>query len=414
MSARERAEGVVGAEGLGELASLPGVPVASPADEAQAVELLRLAAADGLRLALCGAGSKLGWALSAGAPDLAISTRRLDGVVEFEPGDGVLTARAGARLAVLRDLVAAEGLELTPDVPRPERATLGGVVGAGQSGPDRLLHGPVRHHVLGTRSVQLSGATTRSGGRLVKNVSGYDAHRLLTGSHGCLALVLEASLRLGTAPERRLALAREHADLAAALEGAASLRASGVAPRALTVENVLGAGWRVHALLAGRAAHVAREAELASASLGGEVEVLEGAAAAARGDALRDLEPSGGARAALRLTAGPTRLRAALGELFDALPSPHEALLVVQPGVATADLELTGGEEALGELLPRLRAALRPLRATAQLRLPTPGEVDPLAESDTDPARLALQERLRATYDPHRLLTLRPPLGGLR
>jgi glycolate oxidase FAD binding subunit len=415
MSLRARIEEIVGREGVGELSALPGVPLAAPGDEAAAAELFELASGEGLGVALCGSGTKLGWALASRAPDLLLSTRRLAGVVEFEPGDGVVTARAGTLLADLRALVAAEGLELTPDVPRPERATLGGVIGAGQSGPDRLLHGPTRHQVLGTRSLRPTGELTRSGGRLVKNVSGYDVHRLLTGSHGSLGLVLEASLRLATAPERRVTVTRGFDDLAVALEAAASVRTAGIAPRSLTVENALAEGWRLHASLGGRSAHVGHELERLRRALGGELDELEDEPAAARADRVRDLEPDGSQRPALRITAAPARIRAAAGELLDHLPAPHEATVVVQPGVACLDLELTApADSTLIELLPTLRAALRPLQASASLRLPTPAHAADLADDDADPVRLTLQERLRATFDPRDLLPLRPPLGGLR
>lgn len=415
MSATQRIEELVGAAGLGTLPALPGIPVLAPASTEEAAELLRCASSEGLRVALCGGGSKLGWALQAETPEVAISTRRLDAVVEFEPGDGVLTAGAGARLSTLMELAAAEGLELTPDVPRPDRATLGGVLGAGQSGPDRLGHGPLRNQLLGTRSIQLPGTVTRSGGRLVKNVSGYDAHRLLTGSHGSLALVIEASLRLATAPEERVVITSAHAELASALEAAGRLRASGIGPRTLTVENSLGSAWRLHAVLAGRAGHVARVRECASAILGGELECLEGAAARERCVALRDLEPDGSSRPALRLTAAPTRLAATLEALQAQLGPREEQRLLIQPGVATIDLEPgQAAELELAACLAPLRRALRPLGATAQLRLAAPGRSADLADTEVDPTRLALQQRLRSTYDPGSLLTLRPPLGGLR
>ncbi len=418
MSIDAQLEAIVGAAGLSELRALPGVPVAAPADEAQAAALVALARTDHLPFALCGNGSKLGWSLLVQPPRFLLSTRRLTGLVEFEPGDGVLTARAGTTLAELQAQTAPHGLAITPDVARPSAATLGGVIGAGQSGPDRLANGPTRLHVLGTRTLQLDGATTKSGGKLVKNVSGYDVHRLLTGGCGSLALVLEASLRLALAPEATLVLSQPYDDLEPALAAAQAVRAARVSPRSITLESPAGAtACRLHVVLAGRAAHVQLERERLDAALPG-AEVTGGDAARHLTAELRDLEPDGRERLALRLAASPTQLRAVARELFDALPEAHDARLVAQPGVANLDLEFAGPAEAShrqawAEPLPRLRAALRPLGAQVHLRLPRPAGIE-LVDRDADPVRVALQERLRATFDPDGLLCTRPALGGLR
>lgn len=411
-------EATVGAAGMAELGALPGVPVAAPEDEEQVAALVALARTDRLPFALCGLGGKLGWSLLTQAPSFAISTRRLAGIVEFEPGDGVLTARAGTTMAALRDAVAPHGLAITPDVARPANATLGGVLGAGQSGPDRLSQGPTRLHVLGTRTLQLDGATTKSGGKLVKNVSGYDVHRLLTGGYGSLALVLEASLRLALAPEATLVLSQSFDGLESALSAAQKVRAARVSPRSITLESSAGTtACRLHVVLAGRAAHVHLERERLAAVLP-SAEITDGDDALIRVGELRDLEPDGHETLAVRVTASPSRLAAAAAELFDRLPSEHDARLVAQPGVATLDLEFAdrldlSELQAWRERLPLLRAALRPLGAQASLRLPRPAGPD-LVDGGADPVRVTLQERLRSTFDPDRLLCTRPALGGLR
>ena len=418
MSVDAQLEAIVGAEGVGELGALPGVPVAAPADESQAAALVALARSDRLPFALCGLGGKFGWTLLVQQPRFLLSTRRLTGLVEFEPGDGVLTARAGTTLAELHEATAPHGLAITPDIARPSAATLGGVIGAGQSGPDRLANGPTRLHVLGTRTLQLDGATTKSGGKLVKNVSGYDVHRALTGGCGSLALVLEASLRLALAPEATLVLSQSFDGLQPALSAAREVRTARVSPHSLTLESSVGTtACRLHVVLAGRTAHVQLERERLCAALP-SAEVTDGDAARARAGELRDLEPDGHEHLAVRVTASPSRLAAAAGELFDCLPPGHEARLVAQPGLATLDLELPNGTgvselQEWTERLPLLRAALRPLGALVSLRLPQPGTAE-LVDDSADPVRVALQERLRATFDPDRLLCTRPALGGLR
>ena len=124
-------------------------------------------------------------------------------------------------MAALAETVHAGGHHLTPDVPRPAESTLGGVVAAGQSGHDRVRYGPVRHHVLGVEVALADGSVVRSGGRLVKNVTGFDLHRLHCGAEGSLGILLGASMRLFPRPERTVLLASVPTDAQAA--SAASL-----------------------------------------------------------------------------------------------------------------------------------------------------------------------------------------------
>ncbi|MCB9916212.1 MAG: FAD-binding oxidoreductase [Planctomycetes bacterium] len=362
-------ERVVGAAHVAPAAHLGGLPVASPADEAEARALIELARADGLRLAPLGCGSKLAWAPPPARVDALLGTRRLAGVVEFVPGDGTLTARCGSTMAELAALVRAEGLELTPDVPRPERATLGGTLAAGASGPDRTRHGAGRLHVLGTRALLASGEVAKSGGRLVKNVTGYDLHRLYCGSFGSLALLLEASLRLFPAPEARRAAGFALDELGAALELARALHAARLPLRALTVTNARDAAWWVHVELVGRAAQLERDLARVAA-LRAPDEVLHGDDAAARAPrSCATPSPTPRTRASCASPCAAERLAPACGALlFDALHGLAHGAAVLQPAVATLDLALDGADRPTS---PRARHA-RPRRARAAGRARAP------------------------------------------
>lgn len=166
--ARGALAALVGEAHVGLAPDGPGGPErlrVSPADEDELRATLATGAAHGLRVIPCGFGSKLGWTALTRDPALLVSTRRLSGVVSYEPADGTLSARAGTTMAALRERVLAGGHALTPDVPAAERATLGGVVAAGQSGFDRDRHGPVRHHVLGARVMLAATAPSWKMGR---------------------------------------------------------------------------------------------------------------------------------------------------------------------------------------------------------------------------------------------------------
>lgn len=135
------------------------------------------------------------------------------GVLSYEPGDLVITARAGTPLAHIDAVLAAQGQMLGFEPPQfGGRGTLGGAIAAGLSGPRRPWAGSVRDFVLGVRAVNGHGQVVRFGGETIKNVAGYDLPRLYAGSQGAFGVLLEASLRVLPVPETELTLALEPAD----------------------------------------------------------------------------------------------------------------------------------------------------------------------------------------------------------
>jgi len=129
-----------------------------------------------------------------------VSTEALAGVHDFDPDDGVVRAGAGTRLSELQQAVTRHGWEIPLDPPG-DRRTLGGTLAAAAVGPRRLGFGPVRDWVLGLEVILASGQRTHCGGRVVKNVTGYDLPKLYTGSFGTLGIIEAAWLRLRPLPE---------------------------------------------------------------------------------------------------------------------------------------------------------------------------------------------------------------------
>ncbi len=177
---------------------------AAGADEV--AELLRAAARDGLAVVPWGAGVALANEPAPPRYDLALDVSALDRIVEYDPEDFTLTAECGATIARLRAALAARRQELPLEAPHAGRATLGGVLAADASGPRRLRFGAPHDRILGARFALADGTLVRSGGKVVKNVAGYGTHRLLCGSRGGLAVIVEASLKLAPAPAARVAL----------------------------------------------------------------------------------------------------------------------------------------------------------------------------------------------------------------
>ena len=226
------------------------LPVVRPGDEAELLELLAFARAEDQRLLPLGSGTKLGRKLPPERIDFLAETRAFGQVSAFEPGDGTLTAGGGAALDELATLCRSGGRTIVPEV--APGATLGGVIASAETGVDRLLRGPVREHVLGLRVLLSSGRASRSGGRLVKNVAGYDLHRLHTGGWGGLGFILEATLRLFPDWKRELRLEVPVTDLRAVLAAASSLRAAPIAPKRIHATLAAKGDTRLFVDLAGR------------------------------------------------------------------------------------------------------------------------------------------------------------------
>ncbi|HMM74671.1 MAG TPA: glycolate oxidase subunit GlcE [Gammaproteobacteria bacterium] len=168
-------------------------------------ERVRASAAAGSPLAIRGGGTKASLLEPlAGAP-LAMSDYR--GVLAYEPAELVIEARAGTPFAELEALLAAHGQRLACEPPRCGLgSTIGGVVAAGFSGPARPWAGALRDHVLGIRLLSPAGELLRFGGRVMKNVAGYDVSRLVCGAWGTLGPIATVALRVAPRPERCLTL----------------------------------------------------------------------------------------------------------------------------------------------------------------------------------------------------------------
>jgi glycolate oxidase FAD binding subunit len=178
---------------------VPAAHLARPGSVEEAGQVLATAATDGLAVAFVGGASKLGLGNPPERVDLVVSTERLDQVLEHAAGDLVVRVQGGARLADLQAALAPAGQWLALDPPEPG-ATVGGVVAANASGPRRLRYGTVRDLIIGITVVLHDGTVARAGGKVVKNVAGYDLAKLFCGSLGTLGLIAEATFRLHPLP----------------------------------------------------------------------------------------------------------------------------------------------------------------------------------------------------------------------
>lgn len=361
------------------------VPAAAVApgtvDEAAAV--LRLAASEGWAVEAAGAGSWLRWGRPPRRLDLVLSTRAMAAAPDHQPDDLTVTVDAGVTLDALQATLGRSGQWLPLDPPGGGPGTVGALVAGAGAGPLRAGYGTPRDHVLGLELLAGDGRRLRFGGRVVKNVAGYDATRLLVGSRGTLGLVTRLHLRLHPLPERDLTLAVAAADAASVVAAAGALRAERLEPVALELLDPglalragLTARWTLLARFHGNADAVSVAADAArgvAARAGAPAEPLDGAAV---WDALGAAEAT--APLVVRLAHRPSHLgrtleRAAV--LGGAPVAAHAAAGIVRllvdaatdmDGLATrlvevrAAMEAEGGTLALATAPPELAAAVDP------------------------------------------------------
>src|SRR6266852_7908076 len=192
---------------------LPRVTVI-PETVEQVGQVVALANQQGLTLLTRGGGSRINLGGIPEQFDILLETTRLIRLLEHEAPDLTCHIEAGLTLAALQAQLATKGQRLTLDPPDAQQATLGGLLASNASGPKRLRYGSARDNVIGLRVVHANGEVSRSGGRVVKNVAGYDLNKLYIGSLGTLGIIVEANFKLQPLPvdERTLILTFSNAE----------------------------------------------------------------------------------------------------------------------------------------------------------------------------------------------------------
>jgi glycolate oxidase FAD binding subunit len=168
---------------------------AAPGSTQQIAEILRFANANGLTVTPTGRGTKLGWGNPVVA-EIRLSLERMNTLREHAWQDMTCTVEAGCTWAAMQQNLRRHGQMVGLDPLWPERATVGGIIAANDSGAMRLKHGGLRDLIIGMTIVLADGTIAKSGGKVVKNVAGYDLHKLITGSFGTLGVIAEVNFRL--------------------------------------------------------------------------------------------------------------------------------------------------------------------------------------------------------------------------
>jgi glycolate oxidase FAD binding subunit len=223
------------------LEKMPLSDTLTPADQAELAHIVSDAFAEGTPVYPLGGGTSMGFGLPARDSGWGVSLGALKQVIDYPARDMTITVEAGITLDTLAKTLAKEGQRLPIDLPDAHRATLGGIIATNTSGARRLSNGTLRDYVIGIRAVDGRGTTYNGGGRVVKNVAGYDFCKLLTGSLGTLGIITQVTLKVKPIPPCSRFVACRVRDFPAAERLLAELAASKVP--ATAVELLAGEVW---------------------------------------------------------------------------------------------------------------------------------------------------------------------------
>jgi len=223
---------------------LPLAETHTPADQAALSAVLADVHARGVAAYPIGGGTSLDFGLTPATPGVGIILTSLKRVIDYPARDMTVTVEAGITLDALSKTLAAERQWLPVEGPQPHVATLGGLMASAWSGPRRYGYGTMRDYVIGMTAVDIRGVPFKAGGRVVKNVAGYDFCKLLTGSLGTLGVISQITLKTRPIPERTAFLVCELPNLEVAERLLAAIIDSRTTP--VAVELLSGPMWREH------------------------------------------------------------------------------------------------------------------------------------------------------------------------
>jgi len=375
----------------------------TPASHDEAARLLRRCSDEAASVCPVGGGTKLGWGGLGELADLELSTAGLQDVVEHNEGDLTAVLDAGAPLAAAQARFAEAGqmLALDPPLGADSAATIGGVVASGDSGPLRHRYGAARDLVVGMTMALADGTVARAGGKVIKNVAGYDLAKLLAASFGTLGLILQVAVRLHPLPSTRVTL-RVKAGTAGELGALASaLSHSHLEMESLDVSWSEGSG-EVLARFGGEAA---QHQAAAAADIAGGGELVQDDAALWERQRVLQRSESG---VVVRVSGLQEDLPRLVGEAERA-----NATLVGRAALGISWLALESlDDDAAAAAVGELRARLAPSPCVV---LDAPPGVRRALDvwDERDPGRLALARRVKERFDPRR--TMRPGVfvGGI-
>jgi glycolate dehydrogenase FAD-binding subunit len=371
---------------------------AIPADASECARFLAEAAREHHTVRILGSGTK-SYLGDVGPTDIELTTTRLAGVVDHVPADLTVTVGAGTRVADLAAALARAGQFLPLDPPHADEATVGGVIAASSNGFWRARYGGVRDLLIGTRTALADGTVARAGGRVVKNVAGYDLDKLLVGSFGTLGVIVEATLKVLPVPPVSDGLLARFARSSDAFAAANAVARGASRVDVCVVERREGPTWRLAVQARGTGATVKRamdDARREVAARDGDADGL--------GDALapmRDL-PARAIDGALVRVSLPLATSAAVAETAARLERLVALVVDAASGVAWA--HFVGDDDAVVRDAEALLLAARVVGGGGRIERRSEHLRSRLLTWPSRPNGDSLMRRIKDAFDPTGIL----------
>lgn len=375
--------------------------VARPTSTEQVSQLLSAASEDGLVVVPRGRGTKLRWGVPPRSVDLLLDLSGMDRVLEHQAGDLIVAAEAGTPLTAMQDTCARADQRLAIDELVPG-TTIGGLIATNLSGPRRMAYGTMRDLLIGVTVVRPDGVVAKAGGKVVKNVAGYDLGKLMTGSYGTLAVVTSAFFRLHPVPETSTWVSVEAESPSAASEPVRQAVHSQLVPAAVEIDAQPGRPTLVSALLEGTAVGVEGRVDQL-------LRLWGGAAAVDTQERPRGFPRESESQALLKLTC-------AISAVPEIAQAAVDLGLHVRGSAGTGVLFAALPDGTPPETVASVLASLRERTAGAggaTVLLDAPPEISTAVDAWGPVPGIELMRRVKERFDPENLLSPGRFVGGI-
>jgi len=377
-------------------APFPAAQSLEPRSVSEAARQVEQLARERKRVAFLGGGTELELGAWPERIDAVLRTRGLKQIVEYQPADMVMVVEAGVTLAELQAAAREHRQRLALDPPWPDRATIGGIVATGAFGPRRARYGAVRDLIIGVQLVRADGAVARGGGKVVKNVAGFDLPKLACGSLGTLGLIAGATFRLHPLPEASETVVLPGLSAAEVVAAIARVRAAQLEPAAAAALSGP-SGYDLALCFEGFGKGVEQQVA--------KLRQLAPSARPVEGIWSRHDDVSAGGPLRLKVASLPTQLPE-----LDRVLSPLKLRLAWYPTVGVGFASGPGGEGAAALVADGRAELLRCGGSLVVQAAPTGLRVD---RWGPPPPSFPIMERIKQNFDPDHRLNPGRFVGGL-
>jgi glycolate oxidase FAD binding subunit len=383
--------------------------VLEPTSEQQLAAALALANDAGLAVIPRGAGTKLRWGNSPARADLILSTARLNKIIEHAWADLTVSVEAGCNVGALQAALAQHGQRLAIDPLWPETATVGGILSANDSGSLRLRFGSIRDLIIGATIALADGTLASSGGKVVKNVAGYDLPKLVTGAFGTLGVVTRAVFRLHPSPHNSRTLSISGGSVEKAQEFLLRVQDSNLAHTSLQLRVAEKSDPIVDILFEGTEEGIAAQIARAK-SLGGIDAVRETSREVWK--ATQELWTDANSPAIAKITLLPADVARTVGTIQRVTSERKTKWGLVMQAIGTGSLRLDGPPEALRASLSEIRSQLE-IEGGALVVRQRPSGMPAIDAWGKPGDALALMQAIKKQFDPRNTLSPGCFVGGI-